>query len=169
MATLHLEVPDFFRPLNDHVINGGEDIRCVSAVYNHCKASNHSYKPEEVVILDRGDRWFERGIQEAIWEWVEQPALNNKGGLSLPVVARLGWGNQMFYSPFVTWSIRGLIKSGVTRCNIAKWVAKFYFLYHIWSYCTYCPFSLYTTHSTSLIDAWPLLHTLCWRYRAPTS
>ena len=36
-------------------------------------------------------------------------------------------------------------------------------------YCTYCPFSLYTTHSTSLIDAWPLLHTLCWRYRALTS
>ena len=32
-----------------------------------------------------------------------------------------------------------------------------------------CPFSLYTTHSTSLIDAWPLLHTLCWRYRALTS
>ena len=52
-----------------------------SAVYNHCKASNHSFKPEEVVILDKKDRWFERGVREAIWERVEQPALNKKGGL----------------------------------------------------------------------------------------
>ena len=49
-----------------------------SAVYNHCKASNHSFKPEEVVILDKEDRWF---VREAIWERVEQPALNKKGGL----------------------------------------------------------------------------------------
>ena len=52
-----------------------------SAVYNHCKASNHSFKPEEVVILDKEDRWFERGVREAIWERVEQPALNKRGGL----------------------------------------------------------------------------------------
>ena len=52
-----------------------------SAVYNHCKTSNHSFKPEEVVILDKEDRWFERGVREAIWERVEQPALNKKGGL----------------------------------------------------------------------------------------
>ena len=52
-----------------------------SAVYNHCKDSNHSFKPEEVVILDKEDRWFERGIREANWERVEQQALNKKGGL----------------------------------------------------------------------------------------
>ena len=28
---------------------------------------------------------------------------------------------------FITQPIRGLIKSGVSRCNIAKWVAKFSF------------------------------------------
>ena len=53
----------------------------MAAVYNHCKSSNHSFKPEEVVILDKEDRWFERGVREAIWERVEQPALNKKGGL----------------------------------------------------------------------------------------
>ena len=37
-----------------------------SAVYNHCKASNHSFKPEEVFILDKGDGWFKRGVLEAI-------------------------------------------------------------------------------------------------------
>ena len=52
-----------------------------SAVYNHCKASDHSFKPEEVVILVKEDRWFERGVREAIWERVEQSALNKKGGL----------------------------------------------------------------------------------------
>ena len=50
-----------------------------SAVYNHCKASNHSFKPEEVVILDKEDRWFKGGVREAIWERVEQPAVNKKG------------------------------------------------------------------------------------------
>ena len=60
-----------------HVTNKAQN----SAVYNHCKASNHSFKPEEVVIPDKEDRWFERGVREAIWERVEQPALNKKGGL----------------------------------------------------------------------------------------
>ena len=51
-----------------------------SAVYNHSKASIHSFKPEEAVILDKEARWFERGIQEAVWEWVEHPSLTKKGG-----------------------------------------------------------------------------------------
>ena len=67
-TTVRLETPNFIRPLIDHVINQGEDVRCVSAVYNHSKVSSHSFKPAEVVILDREDRRFERGIQEAIWE-----------------------------------------------------------------------------------------------------
>ena len=66
--------PDFIRPLIDHVTVGEEDD-------NHCKAANHSLRPEEVVILDKADRLFERGVREAIWERVEQPALNQKGGL----------------------------------------------------------------------------------------
>ena len=78
LATLHLETPDFIRPLIGHVINGG----VYTAVYNHCKASNHSFKPEEVVILDKEDRWFERGVREAIWERVEQPALDKEGAFA---------------------------------------------------------------------------------------
>ena len=53
-----------------------------SAVYYHCKASNHSFKPEEAVILDKEGMWFERGVWEAIWERVEQPALNKKGAFA---------------------------------------------------------------------------------------
>ena len=52
-----------------------------SAVFNHCKTSEHFFKPEEVVILDKEEKWFERGVREAIWERVEQPAINKKGGL----------------------------------------------------------------------------------------
>ena len=50
-------------------------------VYTHIKTSGHSFNPEEVVILDKEERWFERGVREAIWERVEQPSLNKKGGL----------------------------------------------------------------------------------------
>ena len=32
------------------------------------------------IILDKEARWLERGVWEAIWEQVEQPALNTKGG-----------------------------------------------------------------------------------------
>ena len=32
---------------------------------------------------------------------------------------------------FITWPIWGMMKSGDSRCNIAKWVAKFYFQYLI--------------------------------------
>ena len=51
------------------------------AVYKHCKASNHSgsFKPGEAVILDKEARWFERGVREAIWERIEQPALKKEG------------------------------------------------------------------------------------------
>ena len=52
-----------------------------SAVYTHIKNSGHIFNPEEVVVLDKEERWFERGVREAIWERVEQPSLNKKGGL----------------------------------------------------------------------------------------
>ena len=47
-------------------------------------------------------------------------ALNKKGGTSLPAVARMGWGDQTSPPPFITWPIRGLMKSGVSRRNVAK-------------------------------------------------
>ena len=52
-----------------------------SAVYMHIKNSDHIFNPEEVVVLDKEERWFERGVREAIWERVEQSSLNKKGGL----------------------------------------------------------------------------------------
>ena len=53
-----------------------------SAVYNHCnEKTGHSFNKEEVQILDKEERWFERGVRESIWERVEQPAINKKGGL----------------------------------------------------------------------------------------
>ena len=43
--------------------------------------SSHSFNTNDVVILDREDRWFERGVKEAVWERVEEPSLNKRGGL----------------------------------------------------------------------------------------
>ena len=34
-----------------------------------------------MVILDREEEWFRRGVKEAIWERVENPTLNKRGGL----------------------------------------------------------------------------------------
>ena len=51
-----------------------------SAVYTHIKNSGHIFNPEEVVVLDKEERWFEGGVREAIWERVEQLSLNKKGG-----------------------------------------------------------------------------------------
>ena len=38
---------------------------------------------EEVIILDSEPRWFERGVREAVYERVERPSLNRRGGLRL--------------------------------------------------------------------------------------
>ena len=36
---------------------------------------------EDVVILNREEDWVRRGIKEAVWERVEKPSLDRKGGL----------------------------------------------------------------------------------------
>ncbi len=54
-----------------------------SAVYTHLQATGHTFKTEDVIILDRESRWYERGVREAIWERVEQPSLNKRGGLTM--------------------------------------------------------------------------------------
>ena len=53
----------------------------VSAVYLHLKEKDHSFEDSNVRILDREDRWFERGVKEAIYVKVEKPSLNRGGGL----------------------------------------------------------------------------------------
>ena len=34
-----------------------------------------------LIILDKEVWWFDRGVRESVWERVEQPAINKKGGL----------------------------------------------------------------------------------------
>ena len=36
-----------------------------------------------VIVLDREERWFERGVREAIWEQMEQPSLGGRGGAQI--------------------------------------------------------------------------------------
>ena len=52
-----------------------------SAIYSHLQESGHSFSDSDLVILDREDRWFERGVRESIYERVEKPSLNKPGGL----------------------------------------------------------------------------------------
>ncbi|KAM7378702.1 hypothetical protein PAMP_004307 [Pampus punctatissimus] len=52
-----------------------------SAVYLHLKEKAHSFEDNNVHILDREDRWFERGVKEAIYVKIEKPTLNRGGGL----------------------------------------------------------------------------------------
>ena len=52
-----------------------------SAIYSHLQESGHSFSDSDLVILDREDRWFERGVRESIYERVEKPLLNKPGGL----------------------------------------------------------------------------------------
>lgn len=51
-----------------------------SAVFNHLAKSGHSFSNEDVTILDREELWFKRGLNEAVWERIENPSLNRKGG-----------------------------------------------------------------------------------------
>ncbi|KAK3543794.1 hypothetical protein QTP70_027263 [Hemibagrus guttatus] len=55
---------------------GGPD----SAVYLNLKDKGHTLD-DKVDILDREDRWFERGVKEVIYVQVENPSLNRGGGL----------------------------------------------------------------------------------------
>ena len=52
-----------------------------SAVYAHMNSKKHSFKNQEVNILDREGKWFERGVKEAIYVTREEPSLNRGGGL----------------------------------------------------------------------------------------
>ena len=52
-----------------------------SAVYNHIQAAGHQFEDRDVLILDKEDKWFERGVKEAIYEHIERPSLNKRRGL----------------------------------------------------------------------------------------
>nr|XP_054759677.1 uncharacterized protein LOC129265754 [Lytechinus pictus] len=52
-----------------------------SAVYSHLNTSKHNFKDNDVLILDKEPRWFERGVREAVYVNAENPSLNKGGGL----------------------------------------------------------------------------------------
>ena len=53
-----------------------------SGVYQHMQEKHHKFDPiESVSVVDRESKWFERGVRESIYERMEQPAMNRKGGL----------------------------------------------------------------------------------------
>ena len=70
--SLQIRANQYRRPSSNEAQN--------SAVFIHLKDSGHNFDFEDVTILDREDKWHERGVKEAIWERVEQP-LNKTGGL----------------------------------------------------------------------------------------
>ncbi len=52
-----------------------------SAVFLHHVDTKHGFEDSEVLVLDREEDWVRRGIKEAVWERIERPSLNRKGGL----------------------------------------------------------------------------------------
>ncbi|XP_033181822.1 uncharacterized protein LOC117152842, partial [Anabas testudineus] len=52
-----------------------------SAVYLHLKDKGHSFEDCDVKILDKEDKWFERGVREAVHVQINTPSLNRGGGL----------------------------------------------------------------------------------------
>ena len=68
-----------------------------SAVYCHLKDTGHVLDSKGVKILDKERDWQRRGIKEAIWERVEDPALNRKG--SLPFSLSHTWDRALVSVP----------------------------------------------------------------------
>ena len=56
------------------------DCQSDSVVYAHARSTGHQIDPGEVIILEREERWFGRGVREVIWERIEQQSLNKRGG-----------------------------------------------------------------------------------------
>ena len=60
------------------VSSSGQD----SAFHLHLKVKGHSFEDSNVRVLAREERWFERGVKEAIYVKMEKPSLNRGGGLT---------------------------------------------------------------------------------------
>ena len=72
--TLKARMKQHARPNNSTGVHSG--------VYQHMMERGHHFDPvNNVSIIDRETRWFERGVREAIYERKEQPAMNKTGGL----------------------------------------------------------------------------------------
>ena len=71
-----------------------------SAICNHLRSSGHSFDLSDVKVLEKEENWFSRGIKEAVWERVEGPSLNKKGGLRF--VLSHTWDRELRDVPSVT-------------------------------------------------------------------
>ena len=56
----------------------------------HISVTGHQFEDKEVIILDKETNWLERGVKEAIYERIEAPSLNKRGGLQFALSRR--WG-----------------------------------------------------------------------------
>ena len=52
-----------------------------STFHFHLKENNHSFEENNVNILAKENRWFERGVKESIYVKLEQRSLNRGVGL----------------------------------------------------------------------------------------
>ena len=52
-----------------------------SAAKLYLREINNSFKDNNVNLLAREDRWFERGVKESIYVKLERPSVNRGGGL----------------------------------------------------------------------------------------
>lgn len=58
---------------------------CDSTSVLHLKDKGRSFEDNNVDILDREDRWFGRGVKEAIYVIHMKPTLNRGGGFGFPL------------------------------------------------------------------------------------
>ena len=51
-----------------------------SPVATHMATNNHRFSPNNITVLDRENRWFQRGVKEAIYIAASKPTLNRDRG-----------------------------------------------------------------------------------------
>lgn len=67
--------------MNQHAKPGTGENRD-SSMFLHMKTTGHSFTlDDDVEIIDKEERWFERGVREALYDRIEKPTLNRTGGL----------------------------------------------------------------------------------------
>ena len=84
---MELYIQEIKQPLNRRMAQHrrGNGSGPQSAVFLHLKDKRHSFENvlmyQDVLILERDDRWFERGFREAIHVHLENPSFSRVGGL----------------------------------------------------------------------------------------
>ena len=71
------------QPLHRHMAQhgGATSSGHDSVLHLHLKEKGHSFEDSNVHVVAREDRWFERGVKEAIYVHIEKTSLNRGGEL----------------------------------------------------------------------------------------